>query len=1032
MTADAATGGGAGKSDGKKNRVATAKDLLGPRIMLDGQPAVGLFVLFAPVPSAPADASKDAPATPAPKFTVCFVDGQGYPQTVLPDKNPWAEIGAQLDYLAKARHDAEKKGRASPIFAAKPCLNPHVFKLAEDASYKLCLVAHPNMEYALAMQAFLNDGKADARFKFPKKDDVVFEAKVATDDDEGGKVAHIDLPTDAKSFWPAGHSRYGGWMLYQDMPHAHVKGVREAVSQLACDLASLRYPTGESGNLPYPASTSDHSGRFGTTLMATVHAFQRDAAAGNALMRLNVTPPAAQSVPESWSFLLASAGAAQGTAPASIAPVSAVPSPGAAASESDDEPDPLPTVESNVPKLPTDDNLGVGVVTAAVGDAIAAWVKAKYRKNGPIVVRATVAHDCWGRWEMVQSLALWDLMAKALGCAYGIKLSCTFRELTVPAGVGRVECSNHKLGLSVDLMGATRRESLAKWPIYWEANWVPSESGVTRAENKRIKDAESQVQGIQKQKAKQQDFLDGLEKKKAAGKPIPAGAIEATQSRIKQLDDDEKEAQEALASEKKGAAELDGEVKTAKANYVLYWRLYGHSSLKLWNPPAKPGDAWPPIAPAEAQVLLAQAFGVVADGPWEIEKKMGALVRKNFPDTTDPGAKAAIDRFVGDAEKLARKVAGDLHAMAAKEGAAGLVASLFRREIRPFEYNPIEADGGTSRATPLSVETDPKVEDAKELFGQAPVLCYLNLTRLAFECGMNRISAQRAVSTGTFKNPTLDPEFKPKVAPQPVTFDLSSEKKRKTHDIASMLGLLAQTLDDMAKAKLAKAKVKLDDGTEKDVDLGDLDSRFMKAWSDIMGKSSGLAFDDISLSLAVSADEAALEAKKKQVNFVAEKTFRLAKGGALLKMDGELGQKRKLSAWIDLLAEKSGQLDKEQKKKLSRYKLMTDWTMQLAPCFAPSSENDRQIQSIVVPPFGASAPLEWWHHDSHAMAGSWASMAEQIGYSGVVIRADDIAPPAVVNGLSQGGLGFDPKKVDRVRKPSNAAPENWSDIPDGG
>lgn len=106
------------------------------------------------------------------------------------------------------------------------------------------------------------------------------------------------------------------------------------------------------------------------------------------------------------------------------------------------------------------------------------------------------------------------------------------------------------------------------------------------------------------------------------------------------------------------------------------------------------------------------------------------------------------------------------------------------------------------------------------------------------------------------------------------------------------------------------------------------DFKAVRAWSDIMGESSGLAFDDISLSLAVSADEAALEAKKSA----------------------------------------------------------------LAPA------------AVVTPAMGASAPLEWWHHEA--------------------------PPETVTNGLAQGGLGF--KRIDIVRRPSANAPENWSGIPDGG
>ena len=96
-------------------------------------------------------------------------------------------------------------------------------------------------------------------------------------------------------------------------------------------------------------------------------------------------------------------------------------------------------------------------------------------------------------------------------------------------------------------------------------------------------------------------------------------------------------------------------------------------------------------------------------------------------------------------------------------------------------------------------------------------------------------------------------------------------------------------------------------------------------------------------------------------------------------------------------------------------------------------EGDKQLTAIVFPPCGSPSPLEWWHHDSRAMSGSWAKMAEAIGYSSTVVRAESDPPLTVVNGQYEGGLGFNPKKVDRERTPSRTAPENSSDdIPDGG
>ena len=84
------------------------------------------------------------------------------------------------------------------------------------------------------------------------------------------------------------------------------------------------------------------------------------------------------------------------------------------------------------------------------------------------------------------------------------------------------------------------------------------------------------------------------------------------------------------------------------------------------------------------------------------------------------------------------------------------------------------------------------------------------------------------------------------------------------------------------------------------------------------------------------------------------------------------------------------------------------------------------------PPSGQAAPLEWWHHDSAAMSGSWAAMAELIGYSGSVVEADDTPPAKIADGMCQRGLGFDSKRMDRDRTPTGGPPENQSAIPKGG
>lgn len=829
----------------------------------------------------------------------------------------------------------------------------------------------------------------------------------------------------------------------------------------------MRYPTGEEGNCPYPTA-KEHSGYFGLTLVATVHAFQKDAAAGNGLKRLSIPAGDAGKLTGSWPYLLTS------SAKTDKSKIAALPTTGGAAAtvgvdtlkavtsgaasdasaagskaRAGEESEDIDwswdwKLKGESPKLATEAGLGVGVVTATVGEAIAKWRDAGYVKPGPIVVQSNLQPGCWARPELAISLALWNAMAKALGCAYGIKLLCTFRELTVPAGVGRVECSNHKLGLSVDLLSLHLRDTREQWPIHYEANWVASPSSVTTAQNRQVSAAQAKLDAATKRREKTEEYLKGLDEKEAAGKRVPVGAREAGQTTLRQLLEREEEMKANLAAEEAKVAEIGGRVEAAKSNYYLCWRIYGHSSLKIWTSPKDPKNPdgeWNQVPAAELQASLAvaDAFGVTSDGsPWKIETKTGELVRGFFPPASDATTKAAIDGIVAEAQAKARKIAKMLYRMAGDRGKEGLVASLFRRTIRPFDYNPFEADGGTSKPE-QTVDTDTKLALAQARFGNSPIHSYLNLTRLGFYCGMTRIAAQRKVSTGTFKRPDADPEYSPKMAPKDVVFRLvpvEDGKNRGAGDISGMLSTLARLLGDLAKAPEAGApKVVFEDGTEQTVPLADLDKTFVKTWAELMNPQAGLglSFEDTSLSLGLSADQDSFDARLKRLEDVMAKTFLLVRAGAVLQVNSEVGKKKSLREWSTILADRQERMGDEFKKiKGSRAKRSTDWAMALFPCFSPEVAKEKRLSAIVLPACGAPAPLEWWHYDSKAMTGSWADMAEAVGYSSAVVRADDNPPATIVDGQYTGGLGFDPRRVEKVRTPPSTAPENFSTIPKGG
>ena len=1026
-----------------KPRTATVADSPGACLLLDGQPAVGLFVLCATTVPKPQDDSPNstvlqqaAANAPVPQFTLFFVDGKGYLINVTEGQNPWHDIGKQLDELDGLRLKAKKKKTVGPVFAETACSKPHMVKLTEGIAYQFCLVGHPNPEVAWAMQKYLNGGKPDPRFKFPKKETLVFEAKVTTDEHPGGKSAHIDLPTMAAKYWPAGPTQYGGWILYRDMPYGHLDAVTQAVAQLAVDLGDLRYPTGEFGSIPYPsklepppADEADddddddddesvkksakkvakkapkkapkgmyHSGFFGTTLMAVVHAFQKDATAGRAFEIFS--PMRGQS--NDWAFLLGKT--------AKTTPIAGM-----------------------------EEDLGVGVVTPAVADAIAKWKTDGLRKDGEILIRSTVDRACWGRPDLVMSLARWNVMAKALGCVYGIKLLCTFRELTVPAGVGRVECSNHKLGLSVDLLSEHFRYTKATWPVRYEANWYLLNQGDVKTTGDAVRAAQKKYNAVPKKSQEAKDAaLESLENAKRAADDTVKSAYDSPDA--------------------------------AKSIFQLFWRIYGHSSLAAFVAPAKPKDAATaaaaaslpgvalaasvadkivepvPAAGEDLQKALAEAemLGKNEDGSWEVVKRLEKTLTASFPSTTDKDAAGAIQAIIKEQTEAAQTLAAKLYDMAGKEGKKGeegLVSAMFRWTICPFDYDPFEADGGTS-LPPQTVATDKKAAEAAVLFKDTPINSWLNLTRLGYECGMRRIGAQRAVSTGTFKNPTLDPEFKPapKKAPKEEVFDLLAEAKskaaRKREKVGDRFCMLAQSLQDMVKAPEAgKMKIVRQDGQEEEVAPSDFDAGFIETWGTLMkAKDVNLDYRAAALVLALTASQEAFDERRGKLSDFEDKPFWLVDVGERLGLAADKGKVKTLGEWLGQMTKLAERLleQKDKKTVASMLKTTAEWSMFLCPAIRPGAAEGQQPIAMTFPPSGQAAPLEWWHHDSAAMSGSWAAMAELIGYAGSVVEAADTPPATVTKGMCQRGLGFDSKRMDRDRTPTGGPPENQSAIPKGG
>lgn len=1048
-------------------REAIGIDLLGPQLLLGGEPAVGLFVLVAAEPAPPPGGAKIEP----PKFVLTFVDGQGYLQTVAPGANPWHEIFDQLEELEKLRADKKKP---APHFARNKTKNPHYFKLEEGGTYQVVLVAHPNAAVGAAMLDYLNSDKKDPRFEFPAKDKLIQKLTVAPKD-EKGKAANIDLLTDQTKFWPGGSSHYGGWLLYRDMPYGHLPAVRDAVKQLAVDLAKLRYPTSENGNDPYPVQKTEHSGTFSITLMACVHGFQQSVIAGEAFWVLPWAWEAAQGTSEkargkpkaSWAYLLGKKvklakdepppGGAP-TPPASIPPV-----PGAA---------PAPAAPPKCKHLFTADQIEWTAVDTRTADAIQEWAKNGLRQPHQILIEVTTGQGdlLWGRPEMTYAIEAWRDLAVALGCLYGIRFGHTFREMSVPAGSGRAECSNHKLGLSVDMRSASHVAWRDSWPIRFEATWQDLKgSGAEAIAKKRLKDAQEALDKAQAKLDKAETDLTKAEtdltnvKKtrddaeaqdkankelEANGLPVPKSKVvskrflegmpkvisnaEAARDKALKARNDALKARDDAKAARDGAQSnvdnLQPRVEAAKANYQLLWRLYGHSHF---DPYAVEAAKLPEVVTA----LLAP-----------VEASYKAMLESHFPGTaTSEGRAAAVAALIDEPVKDIKRVCDDLLKKAQpspatgktdeSEGDSELVRRFFRKKVAQFNYNPYEADGGTS-----GPEITPAQAPLESAAGAYPPdkqpKTWLNLTRIGFECGMWRIPAMRENPSGTFKAEALDPGFGG-------TVDLWVHHAIKRSSLPGLVWRLGKVGDAYPKEPKMNIRVLAAGGGESTVPLSDFDLDLIKAWSKLIGENDKYPLD-LSVELAPKISPAAVLDFLKDGKSKGKKIVVVSVGALVTTLQpGEVAAEELAPLLEGVLTEyeeakkaeeeakKAAAADpknkKKEKERPSKDRRRDQWSVVLRPAF-PFADGG----SVVLPGGGDAAPMEWWHFDNRAMAGKgWAALGAEIGYSQEMAASPEQPPATLGTGLLLRGLGF--KRTDKARGDrAKSTPENAAPRPDGG
>lgn len=1013
--------------------------------VLDGKvPLTGLFVIYRVIakdPDAPQirachdadDDTKDvAPPPPRPmQFALGFVDGDGYLQPVLDGRNPWHEIFPH-GHLARGRKGP--RGR-----------NPHAWQLPLVADVELLLIRHPSPDRARTLLAVLNNpgppAATSSRYAMPSAEEV---ERLTCKKTVNNGVLNLEA-LDAAAFWPAGPTRYAGWTLYHDMPHAHRKELVEAVEKLRADLGKLRYPF--RGGTPYedvkaaptkPAPTKPKSkpaviGSFDGGVLAAVAGFQRDASEGHAFKVANkAAAHDASNVrdPKSpWPGPMPGWGYLRGA-----------------------------PMQAGVPRFGGDDDGSLeehgrpewGVVDVRTAAVMAHWLADRpdgaglarpFRRPGDfadgagsltdkllvaVITRKPGADGNWCEWvvpDLAVRLELLRHLVVALGCPYGIAVNHTFREISSPGGKGKAECSIHKTGRSVDfaMVGAASRdildyrEPIGAWPIRYEGDWVETDQLKQRCKSlkHRLDKLSNEIGRTEKQI-------------RALGKP-PAQPerrrqlselLRALEEKEKPLIEENKVAQADFDDSKKRTDER-------KLGHRLRWRLFGHST-------------WDVAAEADPRAALARRLGVT-DRPGPASTAPGGESEYGLVDRLAATLAAFIGTTTADpwligAKQLARTVVDEL--LALPPNLLDEERGIFRAVIGQWIYNPLTPSGKGGDDQPIAAKSDsPKSRDylnqnrrepaqvpgemtrseAGEKVWTSLAKTWLNITRLAWFCGLHRIG----------------PQMQHIRAPDPD--DDGEEPPTTVYAVGQHAGTIAGLLKRLegAGGRRAAQVIKVsreippEDGiatpTEKEIHLrlDDIALEFMASWCNSVSKGAAVARSAPGFSATIELApreegkkrRAAIHAFFDRTEFASRSFFRLPTSGIQTLAGVKLPDVATGAEWGKLLSENG-----PERTIPSTQKGREDWCIVLQPVFQknpPARLEDVAFLAedfVEMPAPGVGRALEWWHYETReANETNWSDMLASIGYSRDYLVAPREPPREDVPFGPHGrGLGFIP------------------------
>jgi hypothetical protein len=327
----------------------------------------------------------------------------------------------------------DELGFLTPLFEASvPVDMPETVKFAEGVPYEVYYVRHPSRALILEAADELN-GDPDARTLTKHwGDPIVITTDPACDDDGNDEQLTVALPSTPESYHPAGHARYGGWVLYKDMPHATLDSVVLGVQRAQADFGRLRFIVGIQEDPYISIDGPAKQAHFNAKLMNATLQLQRCSLESNA-------------------FAVEDRAAAHGSTEGKRGEALIAASKAYLAGE----------LVSVAPEPPGDDGRAMaadGVLDEVTARTIEAWDNGGLRWPERILIPALQhtgsSHVVYMREDVAPCFEAWRTLLEILGFEQGARSGHAFRDAaTLMKGhdFGASKTSLHKTGCAIDM-----------------------------------------------------------------------------------------------------------------------------------------------------------------------------------------------------------------------------------------------------------------------------------------------------------------------------------------------------------------------------------------------------------------------------------------------------------------------------------------------------------------------------------------------------------------------------------------------------